>query len=358
MAKKDINENAQETLLELEKKYNALQADEFIKTDILSLDIVFGGQGIPRGKYIELCSPSGLGKSTLLLHASKNLCDAGYKVMWIDTEGASSEVLLNCFDLTNHLMSKENSTGNFILYKACLYSQVDEIMDKVISTCNIDFVIIDSLTAIVPDLLGETLDNNLITIMQQRPGYSAQVQTRFIQKYMAFKIKYNTTFIFVNQQRTKINISGYGAPTTISAAGATAIGYSMDCRLELSNAGKITEKHETVNGIESVVVGANIWIQSIKSRFSQPFIKVPGVIYFGKGYSNIMTLVGFMKMKQIEYNGEMYPMISQSGSFFKITTPHEQKQVQGNTELKEYISEKYDELISCFNISDFSLIKQ
>lgn len=345
-------------LLELNKQYDAFKPEEYIESDIMSLDIVLGGKGIPKGKFIEVCSPSGLGKSTLLLHMARNLCEKGNKVLWIDAEGAGTESIIDGVGLKEYVMDEDNPEGNFILYKACLYGQIEEILDSILSTGEIDFVVIDSLTAIVPDALGiELEDKQSMSIMAQRPGFNAQIQTKFLQKYTSFKIKYNITFFFINQQRTKINITGFGAPTSVGAAGGNAVAYSMDCRLELGSAGKITEKSDTLNGMEPAVIGANVWIQSVKSRFSQPFIKVPGVIYFGKGYSNIMTLAGFMKMKQVEFEGKQIPMVSQSGAYFTVTANNEQKKVQGNIGLKNLIEENYDMLLSNFDVSDFSLIK-
>jgi len=358
MARKTAASDLTSKLLELNKQYDAFKPDEFIKTDIMSLDIVLGGQGIPRGKFIEICSPSGLGKSTLLLHASRNLCEKGYKILWIDAEGATTESILDGVGLTDYVMTEENPEGNFIIYKACLYGQVEKILDTVLDTGEIDFVMVDSLTAIIPDSLGESVEEKTaMSIVARQPGFNAQIQTKFLQKYTTNKINQKVTFIFVNQQRTKINITGFGAPTSVGSAGGLAVSYYMDCRLELGSAGKITEKSETLNGTEPAVIGANVWIQSVKSRFCAPFIKVPGVIYFGKGYSNIMTLAGFMKMKKVEFEGKEYPMVSQSGAYFKITTPDEQKQVQGNIGMKKYIEENYDKLLSYFSVEDFKLIK-
>src|SRR5437899_2567218 len=47
-------------------------AIEGIPTGCLSLDIALGGQGIPRGRVIELFGPESSGKTTLALHVMAN----------------------------------------------------------------------------------------------------------------------------------------------------------------------------------------------------------------------------------------------------------------------------------------------
>ena len=90
--KKNLEDiNIDDLLNDLDKQYSSTKQLPRIRSNILSLDIVLGGQGIPQGKMIEICSASGVGKSTLMLHASKNLCAQGYRVIWIDTEYATDD---------------------------------------------------------------------------------------------------------------------------------------------------------------------------------------------------------------------------------------------------------------------------
>src|SRR5687767_8416352 len=72
------NETLKTTLQQIEKQFGEgsimpLGADshyriEGIPTGSLSLDIALGGQGIPRGRIIEIFGPESSGKTTLALH--------------------------------------------------------------------------------------------------------------------------------------------------------------------------------------------------------------------------------------------------------------------------------------------------
>ena len=44
---------------------------EVVPTGIIPLDLVLGG-GFPKGVFIEMASPSGLRKSTIMAHVAKN----------------------------------------------------------------------------------------------------------------------------------------------------------------------------------------------------------------------------------------------------------------------------------------------
>ena len=61
---------------------------EGIPTGSLSLDIALGGQGIPRGRVVELFGPESSGKSTLALHVVAQAQRLGGIAAYIDAEHA------------------------------------------------------------------------------------------------------------------------------------------------------------------------------------------------------------------------------------------------------------------------------
>src|SRR5262245_24163425 len=59
-----------------------------ISTGALSLDIALGGQGLPRGRIVEVFGPEASGKTTVTLHAVAQAQKAGGVAAFIDAEHA------------------------------------------------------------------------------------------------------------------------------------------------------------------------------------------------------------------------------------------------------------------------------
>lgn len=112
-----------------------------IKTNISEFDRVLGG-GIVQGSLILLAGDPGIGKSTILLQASGELCTVGKKVLYISAEESASQVKLRA----ERLGVKSDN-----LY---IYSQTNfELIKKHIDEMKPDFVIIDSIQAIYTSLI-------------------------------------------------------------------------------------------------------------------------------------------------------------------------------------------------------------
>jgi recombination protein RecA len=92
------NPNLKNTLQQIEKEFGegsimplgAAQQGRIkgISTGCLSLDLALGGQGIPRGRVIEMFGPESSGKTTLALHVVAQAQAAGGIAAFIDAEHA------------------------------------------------------------------------------------------------------------------------------------------------------------------------------------------------------------------------------------------------------------------------------
>lgn len=376
MAKKSAKEVTLDAVLsKLDKKYSAPTETTFVKTNLLSVDIVLGGQGIPLGKTIDICSESGLGKSTLLLHIAKNLCDQGYKCLWLDAECALDDDLINGIDnlnKDNKDLPEEDRKGplmrhkedrNFIVYgngECCSFADVENILDSIIPTEEVKFIFIDSLTNITSEarLMSTAYDSDAVSIDKVQVASDARAQSSFMKKYKAMAKRHNVTIFFVSQQRTYINMGYGGKPSGATRAGGKAIKYNLDCMIDLINAGEIKEKKKTINGEEEIKTGRNIILYiGEKCRFGPGNVKVPGAIYYGKGFSNVTTLRRFMEIKMVNDGGKERPMLSNSGRSYTIILGGEKIKLDGAANVKNYISENYDMILTYFDNSDFALIK-
>ncbi|MBR2430929.1 DNA repair protein RadA [bacterium] len=107
-----------------------------VKTNISELDRVLGG-GIVQGSLILIAGDPGIGKSTILLQTSGELCKQNKKVLYISAEESASQIKLRAERLG---VKSEN------LY---IYPQTNfELIKKHIEEMRPDLVIVDSIQAI------------------------------------------------------------------------------------------------------------------------------------------------------------------------------------------------------------------
>ncbi len=355
MAKKVADMDIEDILAKLDKEFQPPEQLPRVKSNLLSLDIVLGGQGIPLGKTIEISSDSGVGKSTMLLHVARNLCMQGYRVVWIDTESATDPEFLDKMRLTEFI-----ETGMFRIYQEATFAAVEKILDTLIPTGQIPFIVIDSLANMTSEskVVSTVFDKaNAKSIDTNQVAGDARYQTSFMKKYKFMANKYQTTIFFVNQFRQFIPTS-YGQVAKTVSSGAKAVRYNMDCCIELLPAGKIKGKRKTINGEEEINIGSNVnFFIREKSRICDGGIKVPGAIYFGQGFSNIATIAILMEKKQVEYNGKYVKMLNKVGSSYTLTFGGEQMKVMYQSGLREAITKNYDTIMSEFDASDFNVVQ-
>lgn len=107
-----------------------------VSTNISEFDRVLGG-GIVQGSLVLIAGDPGIGKSTILLQTSGELCKQNKKVLYVSAEESASQIKLRA----ERLGVKADN-----LY---IYSQTNyELITKHIESLNPDLVIIDSIQAI------------------------------------------------------------------------------------------------------------------------------------------------------------------------------------------------------------------
>ena len=190
------NVDITDLLKDLNKEFSTTETLPRVKSELLSLDIVLGGQGIPLGKTIEIASASGVGKSTLLLHVSRNLCRQGYRVVWLDTEYATDDELLRKMGLMDY------KDDLFNIFQVGTFEEVEKILDTLMPTGQVQFIVLDSLANLTSAAnLASTVYNKDIakSVENKQVAGDARSQTMFMKKYKTMCAKNNITMFFVNQ---------------------------------------------------------------------------------------------------------------------------------------------------------------
>src|SRR5689334_9651870 len=216
-----------------------------IPTGSLSLDVALGGQGIPRGRIIEIYGPESSGKTTLALHvvaqAQKNdgiaaFVDAEHALdpSWAKKLGVELETLL---------VSQPGSG-----------EEAMQITEMLIKSNAVDIIVVDSVAALVPrkELEGEMGDSHV--------GLQARLMSQAMRKLTGVISKTKVVVIFINQIREKIGVM-FGSPET--TPGGRALKFYSSCRIDVRRIGQLKDGED--------VVGQRVRAKVVKNKVAPPF---------------------------------------------------------------------------------------
>lgn len=268
------------SLEKLAEKYadrNSLSDDgesAFIPSGMVMMDLVLSdGKGIPQGKWIQLTSPSGCGKTHISLSMAKAACARGKKVLYIDTENGVNQSQMEGIGVFKYFGTQ------FFLVTVATFEEAEEAMEEAENDESVDLVIIDSLTGMQPQKVFDE------SCTSAQPGQQARYMSIFIQKWRQrfSKTPHHPTVFCVNQERTKISF----VQTTVGEAGGQAQQYYMDIRLRMKKKSGLTHSIETSEGKQSVEYGVEAEMWATKNRYTAPFVKAIITVIYGKGVSNL-----------------------------------------------------------------------
>jgi recombination protein RecA len=218
---------------------------EGIPTGSLSVDIALGGQGVPRGRIIEVFGPESSGKTTLALHIVAQAQKGGGIAAFIDAEHALDPSWAKKLgvDLETLLVSQP-SCGEEAMH----------ITEMLIKSNAVDVIVVDSVAALVPkkELDGEIGDSHV--------GLQARLMSQSLRKLTGAIAKSKTTVIFINQIREKIGVM-FGSPET--TPGGRALKFYSSCRIDVRRIGQLKEGEE--------VVGQRVRAKIVKNKVAPPF---------------------------------------------------------------------------------------
>jgi len=216
-----------------------------IPTGCLSLDLALGGQGIPRGRIIEMFGPESSGKTTLALHVIAEAQAAGGIAAFIDAEHALDPSWAKKLgvELETLLVSQPNHG-----------EQAMNICEMLIRSNAVDVIVIDSVAALIPqkELEGEIGDSHV--------GLQARLMSQSMRKLTGAIAKSKTCVIFINQIREKIGVM-FGSPET--TPGGRALKFYSSCRIDVRRIGQLKDGED--------VVGQRVRAKVVKNKVAPPF---------------------------------------------------------------------------------------
>ncbi len=272
---------------------------EVISTGALSLDIVLGIGGLPRGRIVEIYGPESSGKTTLALSVIAQAQIKGGVVAYVDAEhaldiGYARKLGVN----TEDMLISQPDTGE----------QALEIVETLVRSGAIDVLVIDSVAALVPraEIEGDMGDSHM--------GLQARLMSQALRKLTAAINRSNTLVIFINQIRMKIGVM-FGNPETTT--GGNALKFYSSVRLDVRRIGALKNGEDVVGNRTSVKV--------VKNKMAPPFGKVEFDLMYGEGISAEGDLVDL---------GAKYEIIEKSGAWYSYNG---ERMGQGRDAAKEFL---------------------
>ncbi len=307
----DGHPSLQNTLAQIEKQYGEgaimpLGAEQpariaGISTGSLSLDIALGGQGIPRGRIIEIFGPESSGKTTLALHVVAQAQRAGGIAAFVDAEHALDPSWAKKLGIElETLLVSQPGCGEEAMH----------ITEMLIRSNAVDIIVIDSVAALLPrkELEGEIGD--------QHVGLQARLMSQSMRKLTGAISKAKTTVIFINQIREKIGVM-YGSPET--TPGGRALKFYCSCRIDVRRISGLKEGEE--------VIGQRVRAKVVKNKVAPPF----RIAEFDMMHTDGISFEG--DVLDLAMN---HKMVTRTGAWFRYG---ELQLGQGREKVREYLKE-------------------
>ena len=216
-----------------------------ISTGCLSLDIALGGQGVPRGRVVEIFGPESSGKTTLALHIVAQAQRKGGIAAFVDVEHALDPSWAKKLGVElETLLVSQPGCGE----------EAMQITEMLIKSNAVDVVVIDSVAALVPkrELEGDMGDTHV--------GLQARLMSQAMRKLTGAISKSKTLVIFINQIREKIGVM-FGSPET--TPGGRALKFYSSCRIDVRRIGQLKDGE--------AVIGQRVRAKIVKNKVAPPF---------------------------------------------------------------------------------------
>lgn len=258
------------------------------------VDYLTGIGGYPLGSIIEIFGQEGSGKTTLVLSAIKQALKRKMPVLYEDFESTVSDAYLIKLGIPPDLLKDYRvfpasmEDGWMVIYRFC------EKYKK-------GLVVVDSLAAMPPKFDIEKMTK---IIGQTKVASAAAVMSIALKQMTKVIRERNMCLIFVNQERSKIDISrGVGGGKTTPGGVAVKFYSAIRMKLRLNAPIKASQLDILAGGKRDRVVAIEVGIYIDKNKFAPSYRHAPIYIRMDKGVDNAHSAIkiglnlGFVEQK-------------------------------------------------------------
>lgn len=252
-----------------------------VPTGILSIDLVLGVGGLPRGRIVEIYGPEGSGKTTVALHAVAEIQKRGGYAAFIDVEHALDP---------NYARQIGVNIDELFIAQPSMGEEALTITERLVQSGGIDMVVIDSVAALVPRAEYEG------SIGDAHVGLRARLMSQAMRKLSGVVSKTNSIVIFINQIREKVGIL-FGNPEV--TPGGRALKFHASVRLDI-------RKREFIK-VKDNVIGTITKVRVVKNKVASPFKETQFDLIYGEGVSKEGCILDIaVEKKIVEKRGAWY----------------------------------------------------
>lgn len=228
-----INEGASKEIAFMGKDWEGQDID-IMPTGMLPLDYALGIGGLPKGRILELHGLQSTAKTSLCLGIIAHLQKQGISCAFADAEYA-----LNM----DHARKIGVDTDNLLVLRADTGEEFFEAIEKIIREKAAQFIVVDSVSALVTRAELEAEVN------KPTMGGQARLMANGLRRLVAPLAKSGAVLVFINQLRA--NVMG-GQYDPYSIPGGMALRFYSTIILELKR-GQILKRGEEQIGIDVVI---------------------------------------------------------------------------------------------------------
>ena len=287
-----------------------------ISTGSVKLDESIGIGGLPKGRVIEVFGAESCGKTTLCsLVCAEAQKDPDALVGFVDVEHAYNPPYAQ-------QLGVDTSESRFYFSQPSSAEEALDLVLKMTETAAFSVIVLDSIGGLMTKAqLEKGIDDNTMAEV-------ARVLGKILMKIVVAAAKTDTIILFVNQQRSSMNMYG---PSEVTMGGK-ALPYFCSVRLKMRKTGVIMDG--------DTPVGQNVEIKIIKNKVGPPFGVLETDLYFGKGFDQQAELVESAINKGIIVRG---------GAWYYVNKDTEdQVKFQGKNNVIQYYRdtpEEYEKLL-------------